>query len=154
MDMHLVLKSGTPLINDRSIVLSDGHNISTLRPCVVSSTQGAKGTWSTATIVSARCEQCPIHIPFALSCISGHEWIIRQQDTVGDLKMIWYRQYGTVYRIGGCFGVRFSSCHDCRFPEAFSSHSKMCWRSATRRPCSIYSTDRDIVFQRQGTPSE
>lgn len=38
------------------------------------------------------------------SFLLGHEWIIRQQDTIGDLKMTWYRQYGTVYRIGGCFG--------------------------------------------------
>ncbi|KAK0186184.1 cytochrome P450 [Armillaria mellea] len=38
------------------------------------------------------------------SFLLGHEWMIRQQDTVSDLKMTWYHQYGTVYRIGGCFG--------------------------------------------------
>ncbi|KAK0445342.1 cytochrome P450 [Desarmillaria tabescens] len=38
------------------------------------------------------------------SFLLGHEWIIRQQDNVSDLKMSWYHQYGTAYRIGGCFG--------------------------------------------------
>ncbi|KAK0227596.1 cytochrome P450 [Armillaria fumosa] len=38
------------------------------------------------------------------SHLLGHEWMIRQQDYVGDLEMQWLQEYGAVYRIGGCFG--------------------------------------------------
>ncbi|KAK0463413.1 cytochrome P450 [Armillaria novae-zelandiae] len=38
------------------------------------------------------------------SHLLGHEWMIRRQDHVGDLEMQWLKEYGAVYRIGGCFG--------------------------------------------------
>ncbi|KAK0186151.1 cytochrome P450 [Armillaria mellea] len=38
------------------------------------------------------------------SLLLGHEWMIRQQDHVGGLEMEWLKEYGAVYRIGGCFG--------------------------------------------------
>ncbi|KAK0493383.1 cytochrome P450 [Armillaria luteobubalina] len=38
------------------------------------------------------------------SYMLGHELMIRQQDYVGDLEIQWLKEYGAVYRIGGCFG--------------------------------------------------
>ncbi|KAK0455291.1 cytochrome P450 [Desarmillaria tabescens] len=38
------------------------------------------------------------------SWLLGHEVFLRSRQHVGDLEMEWYRQYGTVYRTGGCFG--------------------------------------------------
>ncbi len=35
----------------------------------------------------------------------GHELVLRSQDEFGGLETKWRRKYGTVYRIGGCFGV-------------------------------------------------
>ncbi|PBK64199.1 hypothetical protein ARMSODRAFT_1054932 [Armillaria solidipes] len=35
----------------------------------------------------------------------GHERILRDQDNAGDLETKWRREYGTLYRIGGCLGV-------------------------------------------------
>ncbi|KAK0442249.1 cytochrome P450 [Desarmillaria tabescens] len=34
----------------------------------------------------------------------GHERILRDQDNAGDLETKWLREYGTLYRIGGCLG--------------------------------------------------
>ncbi|KAK0199315.1 cytochrome P450 [Desarmillaria ectypa] len=34
----------------------------------------------------------------------GHEYILHSQDKFGDLETKWCREYGTVYRIRGCFG--------------------------------------------------
>ncbi|KAK0216613.1 cytochrome P450 [Armillaria nabsnona] len=34
----------------------------------------------------------------------GHELVLRCQDEFGGLETEWRRKYGTVYRIGGCFG--------------------------------------------------
>ncbi|KAK0245126.1 cytochrome P450 [Armillaria nabsnona] len=34
----------------------------------------------------------------------GHERILRDQDNAGDLETKWRREYGTLYRIGGCLG--------------------------------------------------
>ncbi|KAK0199554.1 cytochrome P450 [Desarmillaria ectypa] len=34
----------------------------------------------------------------------GHEQVLRTQDVFGDLETKWRREYGTVYRIRGCFG--------------------------------------------------
>ncbi|PBK91916.1 cytochrome P450 [Armillaria gallica] len=34
----------------------------------------------------------------------GHELVLRSQDEFGGLETKWRRKYGTVYRIGGCFG--------------------------------------------------
>ncbi|PBK86225.1 cytochrome P450 [Armillaria gallica] len=38
------------------------------------------------------------------SFLLGHEHLLRSRQHVGDLEMEWYQQYGTVYRMGGCFG--------------------------------------------------
>ncbi|PBL04552.1 PAH-inducible cytochrome P450 monooxygenase PC-PAH 1 [Armillaria gallica] len=38
------------------------------------------------------------------SLLLGHEYLLRSRQHVGDLEMEWYRQYGAVYRTGGCFG--------------------------------------------------
>ncbi len=35
----------------------------------------------------------------------GHERILRDQNNAGDLETKWRREYGTLYRIGGCLGV-------------------------------------------------
>ncbi len=147
-----------PLTNDSlSVVLSDDHNISTLRPCVISSTQGAKGAWSTATIVSARCEPCPLYIyPFRVNLYTrtrvDHSSTRHRGWFENDLvPPVWYSishwrmLWRTLFTLSSWFPVSWG---------IFSSYSKMCWRSAIRRPCNIFSTDRDIVFQRQGTPSE
>ncbi|KAK0245114.1 cytochrome P450 [Armillaria nabsnona] len=34
----------------------------------------------------------------------GHQRVLRDQDNAGDLETKWRREYGTVYRIGGCLG--------------------------------------------------
>ncbi|KAK0506695.1 cytochrome P450 [Armillaria luteobubalina] len=34
----------------------------------------------------------------------GHERVLRNQSNAGDLEMKWCKEYGTVYRIAGCFG--------------------------------------------------
>ncbi|SJL18973.1 uncharacterized protein ARMOST_22578 [Armillaria ostoyae] len=34
----------------------------------------------------------------------GHEHILRDQDNAGDLETKWRKEYGTLYRIGGCLG--------------------------------------------------
>ncbi|KAF9043631.1 cytochrome P450 [Hymenopellis radicata] len=34
----------------------------------------------------------------------GHEWVLRHQDDAGGLELQWYRRYGSVVRIAGCFG--------------------------------------------------
>ncbi|KAK0245095.1 cytochrome P450 [Armillaria nabsnona] len=34
----------------------------------------------------------------------GHERLLRNQENFGDLEMKWCKDYGSVYRIGGCFG--------------------------------------------------
>ncbi|PBK89446.1 cytochrome P450 [Armillaria gallica] len=34
----------------------------------------------------------------------GHELVLRSQKEFGDLETKWRREYGTIYRIGGCFG--------------------------------------------------
>ncbi|KAK0432608.1 cytochrome P450, partial [Desarmillaria tabescens] len=34
----------------------------------------------------------------------GHERVLRNQDDAGDLETKWHREYGTLYRVGGCFG--------------------------------------------------
>ncbi|KAK0506743.1 cytochrome P450 [Armillaria luteobubalina] len=34
----------------------------------------------------------------------GHELVLRSQEEFGDLETKWRREYGNVYRIGGCFG--------------------------------------------------
>ncbi|PBK92259.1 cytochrome P450 [Armillaria gallica] len=38
------------------------------------------------------------------SLLLGHEWMIHQREHVGGLEMQWLKEYGAVYRIGGCFG--------------------------------------------------
>ncbi|KAK0222986.1 cytochrome P450 [Armillaria nabsnona] len=38
------------------------------------------------------------------SFLLGHEYLLRSRQHVGDLELEWYRQYGAVYRTGGCFG--------------------------------------------------
>ncbi|KAK0438178.1 cytochrome P450 [Desarmillaria tabescens] len=42
--------------------------------------------------------------PLRPSFLLGHEWMMRHRDHVGDLETQWLREYGPVYRIGGCFG--------------------------------------------------
>ncbi|KAK0218533.1 cytochrome P450 [Armillaria nabsnona] len=37
------------------------------------------------------------------SFLLGHEYLLRSRQHVGDLELEWYRQYGAVYRTGGCF---------------------------------------------------
>ncbi|PBK83843.1 cytochrome P450 [Armillaria gallica] len=49
------------------------------------------------TIRKIRGPPCP-------SFLLGHEYLLRSRQHVGDLEMEWYRQYGAVYRTGGCFG--------------------------------------------------
>ncbi|PBK89359.1 cytochrome P450 [Armillaria gallica] len=34
----------------------------------------------------------------------GHQRVLRDQDNAGDLETKWRREYGTLYRIGGCLG--------------------------------------------------
>ncbi|KAK0435452.1 cytochrome P450 [Desarmillaria tabescens] len=34
----------------------------------------------------------------------GHERVLRNQDNAGDLETKWRREYGTIYRVRGCFG--------------------------------------------------
>ncbi|KAK0197855.1 cytochrome P450 [Armillaria mellea] len=34
----------------------------------------------------------------------GHQRVLRDQENAGDLKTKWRREYGTLYRIGGCLG--------------------------------------------------
>ncbi|KAG7440274.1 cytochrome P450 [Guyanagaster necrorhizus] len=34
----------------------------------------------------------------------GHERVLRSQGNIGELEMKWCKEYGTVYRVGGCFG--------------------------------------------------
>ncbi|KAK0245075.1 cytochrome P450 [Armillaria nabsnona] len=34
----------------------------------------------------------------------GHELVLRSQEEFGDLETKWRKEYGTIYRIGGCFG--------------------------------------------------
>ncbi|SJL18979.1 uncharacterized protein ARMOST_22584 [Armillaria ostoyae] len=34
----------------------------------------------------------------------GHERVLRDQDNAGDLETKWRREYGTLFRMGGCFG--------------------------------------------------
>ncbi|KAK0438188.1 cytochrome P450 [Desarmillaria tabescens] len=38
------------------------------------------------------------------SFLLGHEWMMRHREHFGGLEMQWLREYGPVYRIGGCFG--------------------------------------------------
>ncbi len=35
--------------------------------------------------------------------------MIHQREHVGGLEMQWLKEYGAVYRIGGCFGVSVSN---------------------------------------------
>ncbi|PBK89443.1 cytochrome P450 [Armillaria gallica] len=46
----------------------------------------------------------------------GHELLLRSQDEFGKLETKWRREYGTVYRIGGCFGQDLLVVSD---PKAF-----------------------------------
>ncbi|KAK0442285.1 cytochrome P450 [Desarmillaria tabescens] len=34
----------------------------------------------------------------------GHERLLRNQENFGELEMKWCKEYGSVYRVGGCFG--------------------------------------------------
>ncbi|SJL11749.1 uncharacterized protein ARMOST_15157 [Armillaria ostoyae] len=45
-----------------------------------------------------------INGPPSASFWLGHELVLRSQEEFGDLETKWRREYGTVYRIGGCFG--------------------------------------------------
>ncbi|KAK0438963.1 cytochrome P450 [Armillaria borealis] len=42
--------------------------------------------------------------PPSLSFWLGHERVLRDQDNAGDLETKWRREYGTLFRMGGCFG--------------------------------------------------
>ncbi|PBK89327.1 cytochrome P450 [Armillaria gallica] len=42
--------------------------------------------------------------PPSLSFWLGHERVLHNQDNAGDLETKWRREYGTLFRIGGCFG--------------------------------------------------
>ncbi|KAK0232608.1 cytochrome P450 [Armillaria fumosa] len=45
-----------------------------------------------------------INGPPSASFWLGHELVLRSQEEFGDLETKWRREYGNVYRIGGCFG--------------------------------------------------
>ncbi|KAK0442279.1 cytochrome P450 [Desarmillaria tabescens] len=64
----------------------------------------------------------------------GHERVLRDQDNAGDLETKWRREYGTLYRVGGCFGQDVLVVCD---PKAFEHifHQS--------RP---YPKSKDIVF--------
>ncbi|KAK0506711.1 cytochrome P450 [Armillaria luteobubalina] len=42
--------------------------------------------------------------PPSVSFWLGHEHVLRNQDNAGDLETTWRRKYGSLFRIGGCFG--------------------------------------------------
>ncbi len=52
----------------------------------------------------------------------GHERVLRDQGNAGDLETKWRKEYGTLYRIAGCFGV--SNLRLCSGHYLIKDHSK------------------------------
>lgn len=151
MDMHLVFKSGThsPMTAFLLFFLTiTTYLLFALVSYLRRKVRKVRGPPRPSFLLGANHVRYTYTL-FVLTCIPGHEWIIRQQDTVGDLKMIWYRQYGTVYRIGGCFGVRFFlSRHDFQFPEVFSHPTARCVGDQRSEGLATYFPQIGISFSK------
>ncbi|KAK0438987.1 cytochrome P450 [Armillaria borealis] len=64
----------------------------------------------------------------------GHQRVLRDQDNAGDLETKWRREYGTLYRIGGCLGQDVLVVCD---PKALEH---------VFRPSRPYPKSKDAVF--------